>query len=78
MESELFKAILQTGAAGAVIAVVWLFLRFLEEERVDRAREREGIWTVLRQLASAIEQLNGRLAEGRCPFGNNDERKGER
>jgi len=69
MESDLIKGILQTGAAGAVIAVVWMFLRFLQEERADRMEERHGVWEVLTRLTDAIEKLEARLGSGGSPYG---------
>ena len=75
MEDGLIKGILQTGAAGAVIAVVWMFLRFLQEERADRMEERQGVWKVLNRLTEAIEKLEARLGSGSCPYSYDARRK---
>jgi len=75
MESDLVKGILQSGAAGAVIAVVWMFLRFLQEERADRMEERQGVWRALSRLTEAIEKLEARLGTGSCPYSYDARRK---
>ncbi len=68
--------LLQTGVAGAMIAVVWMFLQALREERKDRKEEREGIWKAIDRLSEAIAKLSGQLRDTAvCPYQNREQDK---
>lgn len=77
-ELEIVKSLLQMGAAGILIIAGWGMLRFLREERTDRASERKSWFdrmdSIAEKLETLTEQITTALAEARegrafrCPF----------
>lgn len=77
-ELEIIKSLLQMGAAGILIVAGWGMLKFLREERSDRATERQSWFDRMDSIADKLEDLTQEIThaltearEGRifrCPF----------
>lgn len=77
-ELDVVKYLLQTGAAGILIIAGAGMLRFLREERADRAAERTEWFSRMNELTTGIRELTqyvtealrvAREAAGQsCPF----------
>jgi len=77
-ELETIKYLLQSGAAGVLIVAGWGVLKFLREERTDRADERREWFGQMEQITSELQKLTGQVTEAlrlareeaghTCPF----------
>ena len=77
-ELETIKYLLQSGAAGVLIVAGWGVLKFLREERSDRAEERREWFGQMEQITSELQKLTGQVTEAlrlareeaghTCPF----------
>ncbi|MCC6821467.1 MAG: hypothetical protein IT579_12105 [Verrucomicrobia subdivision 3 bacterium] len=54
---EVIKSLLQMGAAGILLMAGWGMLRFLREERADRAAERNIWFQRFDRVAAQLEAL---------------------
>lgn len=59
---------MQTGTAGILFLAGWAMLRFLREERLDRAQEREGWLKELRRIADVVTAAVAELRENQRPW----------
>ena len=77
-ELEAIKYLLQSGAAGVLIIAGAGVLRFLREERSDRADERRAWFGQMEQITGQLKELTGQVTEAlrlareeaghTCPF----------
>lgn len=77
-ELETIKYLLQTGAAGILIIAGAGMLKFLREERTDRASERSEWFSRMNEITDQLRELTGQVTEAlrmareeaghRCPF----------
>lgn len=77
-ELEAIKYLLQTGASGILIIAGAAMLRFLREERSDRAVERGEWFKRMNEITDQLRELTGHVTEAlrvaseeaghRCPF----------
>ena len=77
-ELEAIKYLLQSGAAGVLIIAGAGVLKFLREERSDRAEERREWFGQMEQITDQLRQLTGQVTEAlklarkkaghTCPF----------
>ena len=77
-ELEAIKYLLQSGAAGVLIIAGAGMLRFLREERSDRADERREWFGQMEQITGQLKELTRQVTEAlrlareeaghRCPF----------